>query len=101
MARDQKVLKFFLRLMLPVFALGGFGGVWGLVRIGMNQEKTVSAAWSQDRHYRASVVVVSSSQGCGGARSSFVVVERQTLFFKTGEFAPFCLDGPPERTSLL
>lgn len=100
MAKHQKALKFCLRLMLPIFALGGFGAVWGLLQVGVNQEKTVSAVWSQDRHYRASVVVSTGSGGCGATSSSFVVVERQNFLIKTGEFAPFCLDGRPQQISL-
>jgi hypothetical protein len=32
--------------------------------------------------------------------SSLVLVERQNLLFKTGEFVPFCLDGEPDRISV-
>ncbi len=100
MAREQKVLKFFIRLMLPIFFLGGFGGFWSLFLIGMNQTKTVGEAWSADRHYRASVVVWNASGGCGDRTSSYVIVERQTLHVQTGEFTPFCLDGAPDRISI-
>jgi len=94
-ARDQKVLKFFIRLLMPVLTLGGFGGVWGLVLVGMNQQKIVSGIWSPDKHYRASIVKTSSDD-C----RAFVLVERQSLFLKTGEFSPFCFAGPPDRVSL-
>jgi len=86
--------------MLPVFALGGFGGIWGLVLVGMNQAKIVSAVWSQDKHYRATIVQSTASSGCGGATGTFVVVERQTFFLKTGEFTPFCLNGTPDHITL-
>jgi hypothetical protein len=85
--------------MLPVFALGGFGGVWDLVMVGLNQEKTISSVWSQDRHYRASIMQSFAQGGCGNP-SSLVVVERRNFFFKTGEFTPFCFDGAPDRISL-
>ncbi len=68
--------------------------------LGRGREKLASSVWSQDKHYRASVVVYAGSNGCGRSSSTFVLVERRDYFFKTGEFAPFCLDGPPERISL-
>jgi hypothetical protein len=86
--------------MLPVFTLGGFGGVWGLVLVGMNQEKIVSGVWSPDRHYRASIVQSTASDGCGSAVSSYVFVERQSFHIKTGEYTPFCVDEPPDHIAV-
>jgi hypothetical protein len=86
--------------MLPVFALGGFGGIWGLIMVYSNNQRVVSAVWSSDGHYRASVIQAFTSDGCGRSESSLVVVERRSFLFKTGQFTPFCLDGRPERIAL-
>jgi len=66
----------------------------------MNQEKIASEVWSQDRHYRATLVQSATSGGCRGPTSSFVVVEHQSFFLKTGEFTPFCLNGMPDHITL-
>ena len=97
---NQRVLKLLIRLMLPVFALGGFGGVWGLILAGSNDHRVVASAWSADKRYRASIVTAFGSSGCGRLDSAFVLVERRTLFFKTGEFTPFCLEGSSGQIAL-
>jgi hypothetical protein len=99
-ARDQKVLKFFIRLMLPVVTLGGFGSIAGLLLVFSNTSRVSKAVWSGDKHYRASVIQSFTFDGCGHSSSSFVLVERRNFFFKTGQFTPFCLDGSPDRITL-
>jgi hypothetical protein len=87
-------------MMLPVFALGGFGAIWGLVRVYTPEEIVATSAWSPDHHYRSSIVQVYGSEGCGSANSSMVVVERSNFFIHTGSFSPFCLEDSPNKIEL-
>ncbi len=87
----------FIRLMLPILTLGGFGGIWGLLRVGMNTQKSFFAVWSPDKHYRASIIESSGTEGC----DSSVLVERRNYLLKTGEFTPFCFAGRPEQVSVV
>lgn len=86
--------------MLPVFALGGFGAIWGMVRIATPEEIVTTSLWSPDHHYRASIVETNRSDGCSSSKSSLIVVERSSLYINTGSFTPFCLDGPPSKIEL-
>jgi hypothetical protein len=97
---SQRTLKFFIRMLLPIFALGGFGAIWGILRISLQDEVSTASVWSPDHHYRASIVQVYGSNGCGNAESSVVVVERSTFLINTGPFVPFCLVGRPSSISL-
>jgi hypothetical protein len=92
-ARDQRVLKFFIRLMLPVFALAGFGSVASLTLPYMSWEKQVAVLESPTHRYRVEVIRVESPSVCGGARSLIVRVEHHISIFKMGEDVPFCLAG--------
>jgi hypothetical protein len=87
-------------MMLPVFALGGFGAIWGILRISMTEEVFTLSVWSPDHHFRASIVQVQGSEGCGSSSSSMVVVQRSSFFVNTGQFVPFCLDGAPTKIAL-
>jgi hypothetical protein len=96
----QRALKFFIRLMLPIFALGGFGAIWGMLNISRNDQFVATAVWSPDHHYRASIVQVYGSIGCGSWTSSMVLVERSSFSVNTGQFVPFCVDGQPSKIAL-
>jgi hypothetical protein len=87
-------------MMLPVFALGGFGAIWGVLRVSTHDEGITYSVWSADAHYRTSIVQIYGSGGCSQSESSVVLIERRKLIFNTGQFVPFCLDGPPSSISL-
>jgi hypothetical protein len=92
--REQKVLKLFILLMLPVVTLAGFGGFASILMLGLNPGKTVSATWSPDGSYRARVMeVYGAAQGCGNSTSYVVFVERRWNYIKTGSVTPFCFIG--------
>jgi len=97
---NQRLLKLGLLLMLPVFTLGGFGAIWGLLRVGASEQTIESSVWSPDEHYRASVVQLYGSSGCAAGKSSVVLVERRVLVFQGGQFVPFCLDGQTSSIAL-
>jgi hypothetical protein len=76
--RPQRLLKLFIRLMLPVVTLAGFGGLASIGMLGLNPGKTISSTYSPDGHYRARIMEVDSNQGCGVITKSYVVlVERR------------------------
>jgi hypothetical protein len=97
---NQRALKFFIRMMLPLFALGGFGAIWGILSLSMHDRAIKTAVWSPDHHFRASIVQVYGSEGCGSSSSSMVLVERSSFSINTGQFVPFCLDGQPSNIQL-
>jgi hypothetical protein len=96
----QRVLKFFIRLMLPIFAIGGFGAIWGMLVVSAHDEVVTNAVWSGDHRYRASIVQSFASDDCGKSGHSVVLVERSQFLVNTGQFVPFCLDGPPSNIAL-
>lgn len=91
----QRLLKLGIRLMLPLLTLGGFGAIWGLLRVGSSDPTVATSVWSPDTRYRASIVQVYGSSGCATGNSSVVIVERRYFVFNGGQFVPFCLEGPP------
>ena len=99
--RPQRLLKLFIRLMLPVVTLAGFGGFASIVMLGLNPGKTISATYSPDSRYRARIMEVDSSQGCGVITKSYVVlVERRWKYIKTGSVSPFCFVGAPSQLAV-
>ena len=97
---NQRLLKLCHRVMLPLLTLGGFGAVWGLVRVAASDQVVEDAVWSPGGHYRAGIVQVYGSNGCGASNSSVVLVERRSFFIRTGQFVPFCLDGPSSKIAI-
>ena len=100
--RQQRVLKLFILLMLPVVTLAGFSGFASLLMIVLNPGETVSATWSPDGTYRARVMeAFGSTQGCGTSKSYVVFVERRWGYFKTGQIEPFCFIGAPSQLAVV
>jgi hypothetical protein len=99
--RKQRVLKFFIAMMLPVTTLAGFGGFASILMIGLNPGKIISAAWSPNGAYRARVMeVYGAAQGCGSSTSYVVFVERRWKYIKTGSITPFCFIGSPSQLAV-
>jgi len=99
--REQRVLKLFILLMMPVMTLAGFGGFASFLMIGLDQDKTVSAAWSPDGAYRARVMeVYGATRGCGSPTSYIVLVESRWGYIKTGQVEPFCFVGSPSQLTV-
>ncbi len=99
--REERVLKLFILLMLPLMTLAGFGGFASVLMLGLNPGKTVSAAWSPDGAYRGRVMeVYGTTQGCGGSTSYVVFVERRWGYIKTGQVEPFCFVGSPSQLAV-
>jgi len=97
---EQKLLKLFIRLMLPVFTLAGFGGLASIALLGLRSEKTLSAVYSSDGRYRARVIEMYGDAGCGNATSYAVLVERRWAYLKTGQVEPFCFTGSPSQLAV-
>jgi len=92
--REQRGLKLFILLMLPVMTLAGFSGFASILMLGLNPGKTVNATWSPDGAYRARVMeVYGATEGCGGSTSYVVFVERRWGYIKTGSVTPSCFIG--------
>jgi hypothetical protein len=98
--RPQRLLKFFIRLMLPVVTLAGFGGLASIVLLGLNSEKTISATYSPDGRYRARVLEAYANYGSGRSTSYVVLVERRWNYIKAGSVEPFCFVGSPSQLAI-
>ena len=83
---------------MPLMVLGGFGGVWGLMRVGMvSGGQTVEAIWSPDGHYRARLIQFYGTDNCAPGDTSFVLVERRSFGFYSGSFPVICSVVKPDR----
>jgi len=92
MQQRHRWLRLSIRLMLPVFALAGFGSIASLALPGMAWETELSRSDSPSGFYRASVIRVTGESACGNGGIAVRVVRHRSIF-KTGEDIPFCLHG--------
>lgn len=98
--RKQPLLKLFIRLMLPIVTLAGFGGVASIAMLGVNPGKIVGATFSPDGRYRARILEAYADYGCGRSTSFVVLVERRWNYIKTGSVSPFCFFGSPSQLAI-
>ena len=93
MPHGHRWLRWCLRALLPIFALGGFGSIASLFLISFAREQEVAHLDSPSHAYRAYVVRVEGAGGCGRDRSMVVRVQRHYSALRTGQDEPFCLRG--------
>ena len=90
---SHRLLRFCIRMMLPVFALAGFGSLASFFVINQPYEKSVIQLDSPTHVYRVSVVRVEGVGRCHGWGGLNVRVERHFGLLRTGDDTPFCLQG--------
>ena len=97
MTRAQRFVRLVIRILIPVFVLGGIGAIAGSLAMSFEQSRDVSTLMSPTREYGATLV--SASQSCANGRfaktSTSVYVERRWWIVKTGLFSPFCVNSEP------
>ena len=100
MPGQQRWLKLLIRLYLPFGILAGLGAITSLALPGLFSSKLSQQTDAPDNAYRAYVMQVDGSNNCGKSSSSLVMIERRLGYFKTGEYIPYCFDGPPDHIHL-
>jgi hypothetical protein len=91
MPRRQRFLKFLILCFMPIGVIGGIGALAGTFWYYFSAQKYLVAATSPSQRYRALIIRERDSDDCGSSGGRFIVVQRKSGFFKTGEMPVFCV----------
>ena len=100
MPNSQRWLKFLIRLYLPLGILAGLGALPSILLPRLLYAHFSQQSDAPGDTYRAYVMQVTTFSSCGSSSSNMVMVERRFGYFKTGEYVPYCFDGPPDHIHL-